>query len=688
MSDWEKTDKDRLGMTKAELIAEINSMEARLIKAEAASTRRKRAEESLFEFEERYRNLIGGSIQGIFVHQEWNLLFANQSFAKMLGYASVKELMEFEDISKVFAPYEIDRLTVFRDARKRGGRVPAQYEFDIVRKDGSIITVLNIARVVKWEGETAIQNAVIDISDRKQAEQRVLDEKERAENYLTIAGTMIVALNAAGTVTLLNRKGCEILGYDLIELLGTNWIDMVLPEDVQDAARRNWDAIISGKTDPVQHLESEVVTKSGERRLIDWHLTVVRNSSGEITGTLSSGEDITDREHASRERELLQVQLRQSEKLKTIGTLAGGIAHDFNNILTPIIGYSHMALNEVPEDSQAHADIERVVKGADRAKELINQILTFSRRGEFEMAPLHLDAIVEDALKLIVASAPGNVEIQYDIAPDCPPVLGDPSQLHQVVMNLCTNAFSAMKKDGGVLSARLETFEVDSKFTRHRTNPFKGKYVKLRIGDTGGGMDAKTLERIFEPFYTTRGVGEGTGMGLATVHGVVASHGGEIFVDSKLGEGTTFDIYLPQTAEVVEEEGAEDETVPTGSERILFVDDEEEIGHLASQILQKAGYSVTTETDSQEALERFRNGPEDFDLVITDQAMPRLYGLKLAEEILKIRPGFPIILISGFADSITLESVQEKGIRDYIMKPLVGPELAQAIRHALDAPAS
>ena len=269
MSDTDKTGKDRVGMTKAELIPKLQAQEAKIARAETAGAMRKQAEETLYEFEERYRNLIGGSIQGIFVHRDWKLLFANQSFANMLGYPSVTALMKLGDISQTFAPYEIDRLTVFRDARKRGGRVPTQYEYDAVCKDGTIVTLLNIARVVKWEGETAIQNAVVDISDRKQAEQRVLDEKERAENYLAIAGTMIVALNPAGTVTLVNRKGCEMLGYDLIELLGTNWIDMVIPEEAQAAARRDGDAIIGGKTDPVQHLEREVVTKSGERRLID-----------------------------------------------------------------------------------------------------------------------------------------------------------------------------------------------------------------------------------------------------------------------------------------------------------------------------------------------------------------------------------------------------------------------------------
>ena len=286
------------------------------------------------------------------MHKDWNLEFANQALANILGYGSVRELMALKNISEVFAPYAIDRLTVFRDARKRGGRVPNQYEFDVIRKDGSIITVLNIARVVNWEGTPAIQNAVLDISDRKQTEQRVLDEKERAENYLTIAGTMIVALSVNGMVTLVNRKGCEILGYDLIELLGTNWVDMVIPEAIRENARQDFDNAINDKTESVQHLVNEVVTKTGERRQIEWHLTLIRDAGGEVTGTLSSGEDFSERESAAREREQLQAKLCQSDKLKTISTLAGGIAHDFNNILTPIIGYSYMAMNEVPKDSQ------------------------------------------------------------------------------------------------------------------------------------------------------------------------------------------------------------------------------------------------------------------------------------------------------------------------------------------------
>jgi len=303
------------------------------------------------------------------------------------------------------------------------------------------------------------------------------------------------------------------------------------------------------------------------------------------------------------------------------------------------------------------------------------------------MSPVRLDTIVQDALKLIGGASSENVEIQMKIDPDCPPVMGDQSQLDQVVMNLCTNALNAMEETGGVLNVILETFDVDSKFTRHRTNAFRGKYVKLRIGDTGQGMDGETMERIFEPFYTTRGVGEGTGMGLATVHGIIASHGGEIFVDSEVGKGTTFDIYLPQTTNEVKTTVAADGTILEGSERILFVDDELEIGEMARRMLEKAGYSVTRETDSQEALKLVQNQPEGFDIVITDQAMPKLYGVKLAEEIMRVCPGMPIILISGFADTITLESVQNKGIRDYLMKPLVAPELAQAVRHALDSPA-
>ncbi len=683
----DKARAERLNRSKAELVAEIEAMEGVVKKAEAADARRKQAEASLYEFEERYRSLIGSSIQGIFIHRDWKLLFANQAFATMLGYRSVKELMALSSIAETFAPYELDRLTVFKDARKRSGRAPSQYEFDAIRKDGSRVTLLNVARMVKWEGEKAIQNAVVDISDRKQAEQRVLDEKERAENYLTIAGTMIVALSVIGTITLVNRKGCEILGYDLIELLGKNWIKTVVPEGIREGRSEEFKKLVSGETGAVSHHESEVVTKSGEKRLIDWHVTLVRNAEGEITGTLSSGEDITDREKAVREREALQGQLRQAEKLKTIGTLAGGIAHDFNNILTPIIGYSHMALAEAAEGSQIRSDIERVAKAANRAKELVNQILTFSRRGEFQMLPLQFQMIVEDALKLIEASSPANIDIELKIDSWCPPVMGDQSQLHQVVMNLCTNAFAAMEEKGGRLEVSLETFEVDAKFTKHSEKKLRRKYARLRIRDNGPGMEPKTMERIFEPFFTTKDVGAGTGMGLATVHGIIASHGGEIFVDSKLGEGTTFDIYLPQTTIEVSDEAQEDKTIVGGSEHILFVDDEEEIGALARQMLERIGYKVTTKSDSREALTLFQKRPKDFDLIITDQSMPKLYGIKLAEEMLKTRPDLPIILISGFADTITLESVQEVGIRDFLMKPLIGHELSKAIRHALDGDA-
>jgi len=684
MADNEKTRKNRLSRTKEELVTELEAMEARLLKAEGNEARRKRAEEALYEFEERYRNLIGGSIQGIFVQRDWKLLFANQSFASILGYSSVKELMALDSIVSTFAPYEVDRLKVFRDARRRGGRAPSQYEYDAVHKDGSIVTVLNIARMVNWEGEPAIQNAIIDISDRKQAEQRVLDEKERAENYLHIAGTMIVALSALGTVTLVNRKGCEILGYELIELIGKNWLETVIPEDVRQEKMEDFQRLVAGEVGDVVMHEEEVVTKTGDKRLIDWHVTLVRNADGEITGTLSSGEDISDREQAARERGRLQTQLRQADKLKTIGTLAGGIAHDFNNILTPIIGYSHMALGEVPKDSQAHADIERIVKGADRAKELVNQILTFSLRGEHQMLPVEFQRVVEDALKLIEASSPANVEVHPNIDGDCPPVMGDPSQLHQVVMNLCTNAFSAMKDNGGILEVILEPFEVEAKFTKAQAKGIKRNYNKLRIRDSGVGMDAETLERIFEPFFTTREVGEGTGMGLATVHGIIASHGGEIFVDSQPGEGTSFDIYLPQTTFQATDAETEDTSIPEGSERILFVDDEEEIAILGKHMLERAGYFVTADTDSQNALNTFKKRPKDFDLVVTDQAMPKLYGVKLAEEILKIRADIPIILISGFADTITAESVKKMGISEFVMKPLVGYELGRAIRQALD----
>jgi signal transduction histidine kinase/ActR/RegA family two-component response regulator len=380
----------------------------------------------------------------------------------------------------------------------------------------------------------------------------------------------------------------------------------------------------------------------------------------------------------------LEAQLRHAKRLETIGTLAGGIAHDFNNILTPILGYANMALQDTPPTSETHSDIQHVIKGAGRAKDLVNQILTFSRQGEQERKLVEISEVVAEALKLLRASLPSTIEFRESIDTKCGTVLADSTQIHQVIMNLCANAFHAMKDKGGVLEVKLGLVEVDAELVRLHTNLHQGTYVRLTVSDTGRGMDSETRDRVFDPFFTTKEIGEGTGLGLSVVHGIVASHGGEITVYSEPGVGTTFHVYLPQSDGGVEEELPEEKVIATGEERVLFVDDDEEVAHMANRTLGRLGYQVTVRTDSVEARDTFRHNPDKFDIVITDQTMPKMTGVELAKELLSIRPDLPIILISGFSQMFTAEKIKSAGIREFIMKPIIASELSQTIRRVLD----
>ncbi len=370
--------------------------------------------------------------------------------------------------------------------------------------------------------------------------------------------------------------------------------------------------------------------------------------------------------------------------MEAIGTLAGGIAHDFNNILTPILGYTDMIIDDVPEDSRIRADMEKVIKAANRAKDLVQQILTFSRQVEQERKPVKIHLVVKEALKLLRATLPTTIEIRQNIDTGCGAVLADPTQIHQVLINLCTNAYHAMRESGGVIEVSLGMVEISTELAMNYPNLHEGTYVRLTVSDTGHGMDRGTIERVFEPFFTTKGVGAGTGLGLSVVHGIVVSHGGEITIESELGKGTRFHVHLPRADSVVEREAPRDDPIPEGKERILFVDDEEEIARMGKRMLERLGYDVTMRTSSVEALEAFRSQPDGFDLVITDQTMPDMTGVEFVGELLRIRPDLPIILMTGFSEMVTPETAKKIGVREFIMKPIMILDLGKAIRRVLN----
>ncbi len=385
------------------------------------------------------------------------------------------------------------------------------------------------------------------------------------------------------------------------------------------------------------------------------------------------------------EKANLEVQLQQAQRMEAIGTMAGCIAHDFNNILTPIIVRTEMALSAAPAGSGIQINLEGVLEASNRAKNMVQQILAFSRQGEHDQKPLKLGLIIKDALKLQRASILSSIEIHQDIETESDTVLADPVQMHQIVMNLCTKAAEAMRLDGGVLTVRLDQKSIDTKALHPDLEP--GPYMRLTVKDTGPGIDDKIIDQIFDPFFTTKERGAGTGMGLSVVHGIVKNCGGAIRVESEPEKGTTFEILIPRIADDGPTEVQEAKMIsalPGGSERILFIDDEKYLLETVSLMLKQLGYKVDARSDVLEALNLFRQTPDKYDLVITDQTMPIMTGYKLAKELMRIRPGIPVILCTGFSETVSKEEAEAIGIRKYVMKPIVSAEAAQIIRQVLD----
>jgi len=376
-------------------------------------------------------------------------------------------------------------------------------------------------------------------------------------------------------------------------------------------------------------------------------------------------------------------QLIRAQKMEAIGTLAGGIAHDFNNILSAIMGYSEMALFAAKKDATLSDYVRQIYIAGERARDLVYQILTFSRKTDDELKPAKISVIIKEALKLLGATLPSTIAIENDIV-STSPVLANPTQIHQLLMNLCTNAAHAMEDKGGVLSVKLSDIELDGESLVGRTDLSAGNYVKLSVSDTGKGMSSDVLERIYDPFYTTKPPGKGTGLGLSTVHGIVENHFGSIAVSSKPNEGTTFDIFLPIVDHEVVSEIPGDEPIPTGTESILFVDDDKAIVNMSKIMLEQLGYHVNSKTSSIDALVDFKRQPEKYDLVITDLTMPQMTGLELADEILSVRPDTPIILCTGHSSHLTSTDRSNRGIQAILTKPILSRTMSGAIRSAME----
>ncbi|MCP4690054.1 MAG: response regulator [Desulfobacterales bacterium] len=410
-------------------------------------------------------------------------------------------------------------------------------------------------------------------------------------------------------------------------------------------------------------------------------LAVIAIENARLYGALES--ELSKREKLEKERETMEIQLNQAQKMEAIGVLAGGIAHDFNNILASILGYTELALEDAEKGTLLQKNLKDVMMAGKRAADLVQQILTFSRQTEFELKPVQVQLIVKEVMSLLRATLPSTIRIRNNIRSESL-ILSDPTQIHQVLMNLCANAAHAMQESGGELFVELVDMEVDADFVQNNPELKPGPHVSLLVKDTGHGMTPEVLNRIFVPFFTTKQRGEGTGMGLSVIHGIVKSHGGSIIVYSELGKGATFQILFPAVERRPEDEGARGKSIPGGSECILFVDDEAPVVEMGRQILRRLGYTVVARTSSVEALELFKARPEKFDVVITDMTMPIMTGEDLAREVLRRQPGTPIILCTGFSANMDEPKAREMGIRAFVPKPFLIQELAVKIRAVLD----
>ncbi len=621
----------------------------------------KKTEDALRTSEEKFRLTFNTSPDSINLNRVSDGMYIeiNQGFTDLTGYTRQDVVGKTSYEINIWADTQ-DRDRLVKGLMKTGRVTNLEARF--VRKNGDIGVALMSARMLTINDEAIILSITRDITDKR------ADKKQLALFAAVIkqANEEVLITDIDGAIQYTNPSLEKNTGYSKEELVGkkpsilkSGLHDPVFYEDLWSTilAKRTWKGLIHNQS------------KTGQIILHDARITPILDSNREIIAFVSIRRDVT-------EQVKIEDQLRQSQKMEAIGTLAGGIAHDFNNILSGIFGYADLATVNLDNPDKSKKHIQQIKAGASRAADLVQQILTFSRRGEHQKNPVKLYLIVKEAIKFLRSSIPSNIEIKEKISTRST-AIADPTQIHQIIMNLCTNASQAMQESGGTLSISLEDVEIPKSRTIPDLGIQAGDYIRMEVSDTGTGMDPDTLARIFEPYFTTKEIGKGTGLGLAVVLGIVEEYKGFVKAYSEPGSGTTFHVYFPLAKAHTRKRGFKSpkKRLEKGSGHVMVVDDDGDILASTREILQNYGYRVTGFPNGDQAFDAVRNCPDSFDLVITDRTMPKMTGDVLARELFKIRPDLPVILCSGYGPGDAKDKNTGTGIQKYLQKPVNSREL-------------
>ncbi len=645
-------------------------------------TEMRQVEKSIKISEKKYRTLFENMVQGVFYQRaDGTLIDFNKATLEMFGLTSEQFLgrtsldPEWKVISEdgtILPGNKHPSMIALQTGKPVKNSIVGVY--NPLKKQYNWLLVNAIPQIKQTEKKPyQVFVTLQDITDRKKAEEDLLRNEEEMQAIVDHSVDAI-GVSQQGIHKLVNPAYVTMFGYkNAKDLIGKPIFELIAPDE-----RKRIKQFVSDRIEGISvgtHYQTRGLKKDGTE--FDMEVNVAQYGQEDNKNTLVILRDVTGRNQ-------LEEQLRQSQKMESIGNLAGGIAHDFNNLLFPIIGMSEMLLEDLPEDSLEYENVEEIFQAGKRAGDLVNQILAFSRQSEHKMSPVRVQNVLEEVLKLSRSTIPTNIEILQDIQQNCGLVMADPTQIHQIGMNLITNAFHAVERKNGTIDIKLKEITLkDNELFHSELQP--GQYIKLSVSDNGTGMSEKTIQQIFEPYFTTKGLGKGTGLGLAVLYGIVKEHKGEIDVSSKLGKGTAFNVYLPLMKKI-SEVTVVDNVVSTerGTERILVVDDEVSVAKLEGQMLSRLGYQVIVKTDSNDALNTFKENPNSFDLVISDMTMPDMTGDELAKEILSIKSDIPIIICTGFSERINKEQTEIIGVKGFLMKPVVKSDMAQMVRNVLD----